>query len=101
MIAAVYFYTTRSNWLPRRQADKKFRWDYDYIERGDAPDDEIRRAHEYGLTDLSEHGALDEWTIGSSSSISSGSVSPVDGDSMWEGETLASDGEKDVEMGMR
>lgn len=103
MIAAVYFYTTRSNWLPRRQAGKKFRWDYDYIERGDVSEDETKRAYEYGLTEMGAPagGALDEWTIGSSSSISSGSASPVDdAQSMWEGETLASDGEKDVELGM-
>jgi len=32
----------------------------------------------------------DEWTVGSSSSVSSGSRSPVDESQAWEGETLAS-----------
>ena len=41
----------------------------------------------------------DEWTIGTSSSISSGSLSPIDeAQSLWEGETLASGGESDNEF---
>jgi hypothetical protein len=71
--------------------DKMFRWEYDYVEIGDAPSAE----HEYGLAvldhDKFRHDSSDEWTVGSSSSISSGSRSPVDeSQSSWEGETLAS-----------
>lgn len=103
IIAAIYFYVSKTNFLPRRQPDKLFRWDYDYVERGEAPEDEEKREYEYGLTDMGHTaGSADEWTIGSSSSISSGSLSPVeDAQSMWEGETLTSDGEKekDVELG--
>lgn len=87
-----------------------FRWDYDYVEIGDAPDPGdagayAPRGYEYGLTELDD--AFDvEW--GSSSSVSSGPLSPsflgagagagrspVEDDG-WEGETLASgsEGEK-------
>lgn len=81
----------KSNWLPRIQPDKEFRWDYDYIEIGDAP-----AGYAYGLADIDmdfHHGTSfgDEWTVGSSSSISSGSISPVDeNNSIWDEETLAS-----------
>jgi hypothetical protein len=97
IIAAVIFYIAKSNWLPRRQ-EGKFRWDYDYVEIGDIPAGPTRA--EYGFTELNElRSGLsnDEWTIGSSSSISSGSVSPVDhGDpSLWEGETLASSSDEE------
>ena len=46
----------------------------------------------YALADIDTKGLFDpdEWTVGSSSSISSGSDSPVDeSQSLWEGETLA------------
>lgn len=63
-----------------------FRWDYDYIEIGDDPS-------EKGYALASPEGTLeeaDEWTVGSSSSISSGSRSPIDENVSWEGEALAS-----------
>jgi membrane-associated phospholipid phosphatase len=89
-LAAIAFYVAKTNFLPRVQMDKMFRWDYDYVERGDAP----QGGYEYGLTVLDKDfrtDSSDEWTIGSSSSISSGSRSPVDeSQSAWEGETLAS-----------
>ena len=65
-----------------------FRWDYDYVEVGEDPS-----AKGYALADLrgGPHADMDEWTIGSSSSVSSSSLSPVDDhQSIWEGETLAS-----------
>lgn len=65
-----------------------FRWDYDYAEVGEDPSETG-----YALADLdiTNHADTDEWTVGSSSSISSGSLSPVDeSQSLWEGETLAS-----------
>jgi membrane-associated phospholipid phosphatase len=89
-LAAISFYIAKTNFLPRIQTDKKFRWEYDYIERGD----ESSKGYEYGLTVLGNedfrHDSSDEWTIGSSSSISSGSRSPIDESQSWEGETLAS-----------
>ena len=90
-MAAIAFYIAKTNFLPRVQMDKMFRWDYDYVEVGDAPTE----GYEYGLTVLQSddfrHDSSDEWTVGSSSSISSGSRSPVDeSQSAWEGETLAS-----------
>lgn len=91
IIAGICFYVAKTNFLPRIQADKTFRWDYDYVEHGDAPTGE----YEYGLTVLDyddfRHDSSDEWTVGSSSSVSSGSRSPVDEtQSSWEGDTLAS-----------
>jgi len=35
LLAGTCFYVTRSHWLPRVQSAKFFRWDYEYIERGD------------------------------------------------------------------
>ena len=82
MLAAAVFYYSKSHILPRVQMDKMFRWDYDYIEIGDSTSD-----YAYGLAgeDVA-HGEGDEWTIGSSSSISSGSMSPTTEDSYskWE-----------------
>jgi len=90
-LAAVSFYVAKTNFLPRIQMDKFFRWEYDYVEYGDAPSS----GYEYGLQDFGgddfRHDSSDEWTMGSSSSISSGSRSPVDeSHSSWDGETLAS-----------
>lgn len=79
LLAAVIFFFTKARFLPRIQPDKKFRWDYDYIECGDLP------ANEYGYDVVTgAHPDSDEWTVGSSSSISSGSLSPVDEDhTVW------------------
>ncbi|TVY55524.1 Inositol phosphorylceramide synthase catalytic subunit aur1 [Lachnellula cervina] len=89
-LAAIAFYISKMHFLPRMQMDKAFRWDYDYVEFGEAPSG----GYEYGLTTLDidfRNDSSDEWTVGSSSSISSGSRSPVDeSSSNWEGETLAS-----------
>ncbi len=84
------FYVARAKYLPRHQADKTYRWDYDYAEIGEEPAEKG-----YELADLDagpHHGDTDEWTIGSSSSFSSGSISPVEEtqSSLWEGETVAS-----------
>lgn len=74
LLAAVIFFFTKSHFLPRIQPDKKFRWDYDYIECGDAPSE-----YAYGIAGLDgAHPDSDEWTVGSTSSVSSGSLSPVD-----------------------
>lgn len=75
------------------------RWDYDFTELGDP-----QEGQGHVMTSFYEefHPASDsdEWTIGSSSSFSSGARSPSNGPrspvdsegyhSMWEGETLAS-----------
>ncbi|KAI9788325.1 MAG: Aureobasidin resistance protein Aur1 [Candelina submexicana] len=96
LLAGVTFFIAKANFLPRLQYDKIFRWDYDYTEVGDAP-----AGYSYGLADLDADfhhpGAdSDEWTVGSSTSVSSGSISPVeDGHSLWEGETLASNSDSE------
>ncbi|KAI5209954.1 PAP2-domain-containing protein [Aureobasidium subglaciale] len=99
LLSAGAYYIAKGKFLPRLQPGKMFRWDYDYVEVGEARD-----GHAYGLTDLAEddfHPANfgmdsgDEWTIGSSSSVASSSRSPSVGarspvDESWEGDTLAS-----------
>ncbi|KAI7517527.1 hypothetical protein KC331_g21654, partial [Hortaea werneckii] len=115
LISATAFFIVKSHSLPRIQPGKLFRWDYDYVERGDDADDlaldEAEYHNPYMLSDLDEyspnpttapahhhrHGDSDEWTLGSSSSYSSsasrepstGMRSPVTGDE-WDGDTLAS-----------
>lgn len=65
MLAGVVFFIAKSKFLPRLQPDKRYRWDYDYIEVGDGYSD-----YEYNLASLAEpSGDSDEWTIGSSSSL--------------------------------
>ena len=74
LLSGVVFYYAKSKFLPRMQPDKSFRWDYDYVEIGDSPA-EVG----YGLAGLDGMGPdADEWTVGSSSSISSGSISPAE-----------------------
>jgi inositol phosphorylceramide synthase catalytic subunit len=91
LLSGIVFYIARAHFIPRPQADKDFRWDYDYVEAGEGTSN-----YSYGLQELDVDFAhrpsdSEEWTIGSSSSISSGSISPVEENgSLWEGETLAS-----------
>ena len=85
------------------QPDKFFRWDYDYVEHGEA-----REGYAYGLTDLDDdfrhiESETEAWSLGSSSSFTSGERSPsvslrspVDDVEGWEGETLASGSDVDV-----
>ena len=88
LVAGVVFYVAKAKFLPRLQPDKMLRWDYDYIEVGDVP---MRDGYALTELDANRHPDSDEWTVGSSSSVSSGSISPVDeSQSLWEGETLAS-----------
>ena len=73
MLAGVIFYFAKAKFLPRLQPDKNYRWDYDFVEIGELSD------YGYGLAGIDgSHPDSDEWTIGSSSSISSGSLSPVE-----------------------
>ncbi|KAK5137177.1 hypothetical protein LTR08_000682 [Meristemomyces frigidus] len=97
LISAVAYFVAKSNFLPRMQPGRMFRWDYDYVEFGEPKD-----PYAYGLADLDEYtpalqGDSDEWTLGSSSSFRSssrepsvGMRSPLAGDESWEGDTLAS-----------
>lgn len=84
LLAAVTFYYVKSRFLPRVQADKFTRWDYDYIEIGSA-EMNMPGSYDYDIADGLQMDS-DEWTVGSSSSISSGSLSPVDEQSAWGGE---------------
>ena len=96
-VACATFFIAKANFLPRLQTDKMFRWDYDYTEVGESND-----GYAYGLADVNDFPSIpfdsDEWTIGSSSSFSSGHRSPTagvrsptdDSPNLWEGDTLAS-----------
>jgi inositol phosphorylceramide synthase catalytic subunit len=76
LLAGIVFFFARSSFLPRLQPGKRFRWDYDYIEVGEESNE-----YSYALAGLDgAHPDSDEWTIGSSSSISSGSLSPTEED---------------------
>ncbi|KAL1973142.1 hypothetical protein VTN31DRAFT_6684 [Thermomyces dupontii] len=91
ILAAVAFYFAKARFLPRIQPDKQFRWDYDYVEIGNAPD-----GYGYDLSHADSDGApdSDEWTVGSSSSVSSGSLSPLsptEDHRLWEGDNHGSD----------
>ena len=97
ILAGVVFYITRAKFLPRPQPGKTFRWDYDFVEIGEEP--VVAAEKGYILANGTMNGRsrgkatdADAWTIGSSSGVSSGSISPVDDlqSSLWEGETLAS-----------
>lgn len=95
LLAAIAFYFAKTRFLPRVQLDKTFRWDYDYVEFGES-------ALEYGYGAAGYDGDFnldsDEWTVGSSSSVSSGSLSPVDDHYSWETEALTSP-HTDIESG--
>ena len=56
------------------------------------------RDYGYDLASIdSDYNLDEEWAMGSSSSISSGSLSPVDDHYTWEGDTLTSN--SDLESG--
>ncbi|KAF1848605.1 aureobasidin resistance protein Aur1 [Cucurbitaria berberidis CBS 394.84] len=99
LLAGICFFFGRANFLPRPQSDKEFRWDYDYVEIGDPLD-----GAGYSMLDIYEefqpHSDSDDWASGSSSSYSTGGRSPLgarsptdDAQSLWDGDTVASDTE--------
>ena len=93
-MAGVVFYVAKANFLPRIQADKKLRWDYDYVEIGDNdPADTLSMTLEKLIPSDQE-----DWTVGSSSSFSPTCESPVDDiQNIWEGETLSSNYDSDLQ----
>ena len=92
-VSGVMFHVVKSKFLPRQQRNKFLRWDYDFVEVGDDPAEKGYVSLESGTgTDT------DDWTIGSSSSVSSDSRSPIDEtDSCWEGATLASHSDSEAQ----
>lgn len=86
LLAAVAFYFAKARFLPRIQPAKTFRWDYDYVEIGSGPEN---NADDFASYDDFTADS-DEWTVGSSSSFSSGSMSPTEDHHSWDGDTLAS-----------
>lgn len=93
-VAGAIFFVAKQKFLPRVQSDKTTRWDYDFTELGESQEYGHVMTHFY--EEFHPTSDSDEWTIGSSSSISSGTRSPSNGprspiDSEgWEGDTLAS-----------
>ena len=103
IISIIFFYMYKGSFLPRLQPGKMFRWDYDYVELGEA-----KEPHAYGLTDLDDyhpalHGDSDSWTMCSSSGFSTSSREPSAGirspvsDGSWEGDTLASSSDNEYQ----
>lgn len=98
-VAGIAYFVAKAKFLPRVQPDKEFRWDYDYVELGEAQD-----PYAYGISSNlydefhPANSDIEEWAVGSSSSYSSGGRSPStgarspvdDAQSLWEGDTLAS-----------
>lgn len=85
-LAALTFYFAKSRFVPRVQSDKPMRWDYDYVEIGSGSED-----YSYDMASYRDDFQIDtdESTIGSSSSISSGSLSPVDEyHAVWENDPV-------------
>ena len=75
LIAALFFYSARARWLPRRQADKLTRWDYDFVEIGevvDLIDEERGKPYSPSFVDFRRESSS-SWTMGSTASWSSGS----------------------------
>ncbi|KAI5817534.1 hypothetical protein BZA77DRAFT_309821 [Pyronema omphalodes] len=70
LLSGAVFYVAKTKFLARIQSDKEFRWDYDYLEIGSAK-------HAGEEIEMNYHSEDDEWTVGSSSGISSGCRSPV------------------------
>ncbi len=85
LLAALFYYVSRASFLPRRQLDKRNRWEYEYVELGEKSRSIVDEyTYDYydgfGLDLLPRHrsasgagfgGDSDEWTIGSRSSIGS------------------------------
>jgi membrane-associated phospholipid phosphatase len=96
LLAGIAFFIAKGKFLPRMQYDKEFRWDYDYIEIGESQDNYSAKDGAGFYEEFQPSTSDDEWTVGSSSSISSRSRSPSNTNrsssetSLWEGETLAS-----------
>ncbi|CAF9923369.1 MAG: Aureobasidin resistance protein Aur1 [Alectoria fallacina] len=84
LLSGVIFHVVKSKFLPRQQPNKFLRWDYDFVEVGDDP------AEKGYVTLDSGTEETDDWTVGSSSSVSSDLRSPIDESDSWEGATLAS-----------
>ncbi|KAH7081727.1 hypothetical protein BKA63DRAFT_530695 [Paraphoma chrysanthemicola] len=101
LLAGIAYFFARARFLPRPQADKEFRWDYDYVEIGDPMD-----GAGYSMLDIYEEfqpqSDSDDWASGSSSSYSTGGRSPMgarspvdaDAQSLWDGDTVGSDTEQ-------
>ncbi|KAI3541061.1 PAP2 superfamily protein [Colletotrichum filicis] len=85
LLSAGIFYFAKARYLPQQQADKKTRWEYDYVEIGEQTkvfDEEYGRMYNMGYLQRRGSSDSDEWTVGSSSSYStssrgSGSLSPA------------------------
>lgn len=93
LIAAIFYYCARARWLPRRQADKLTRWEYEYVEIGETNETlDIENNDNYfnaGLLSYRRGSSSDGWTVGSTSSSwgsSSGTLSPTTSEGTTPGE---------------
>ena len=78
-LAVISYKHARTYWLPRRQADKANRWEYEYTEIGESrtcsPEDSGLPIYNLGHLRDQRRGSSDEWTLGSSSGFTSSSAS--------------------------
>lgn len=71
LLAAAFFFTSKSHFLPRVQKDKPLRWNYEYIEIGDKSSESDQYAHgglPFYESARSPDSEADQWSLGSSSS---------------------------------
>jgi membrane-associated phospholipid phosphatase len=108
LIAAAGYYYARATFLPKRQADKLTRWEYEYVEVGNnntIVDEEQGQYFGLGLIEPRRADSMDGWTLASSSSYTSGSgtLSPALSDDTFS--SVLSDqsgqgwGQREVDLG--
>ena len=78
ILAAICFFIADAKFLPRLQRGKTFRWDYDYIEVGGSYDKGTANFNT-AYHDFQPISDSEEWTVGSSTAVSSGTRSPSAG----------------------
>lgn len=93
LLAALFYYVSRVSFMPRRQLEKRSRWEYEYVELGEKNRSVVDEySYDYydgfGLDLLPRHnrtvsgsGDSDEWTAGSTSSFASSGGSSRGGSS--------------------
>lgn len=82
IMAIVIFYVARARWIPRRQADKVTRWEYEYVEVGESNDSAFDYHDNYFHAELLSHRRASSSSgltmeSGTSWGSSSGTLSPA------------------------
>ena len=96
-VAAICFFAANAIFLPRLQSEKFVRWDYDFVEIGESFE-ESQKVFGDQVRDIRILSDSDEWTLGSSTALSSGTRSPSTENKtpiddilcLWDGDTIGS-----------